>query len=200
MATPIEFYFDYSSPYSYLASESIEQLAGRYGRDVAYKPILLGAAFKIAGTGPVVDVPLKGEYSKRDMQRSARFAAVPFVLPDPFPIATVAAARAHIWLDETDPTRAPAFVHAVFREYFVAGRNIADSAVLAGVLRRIGADAEQALAAIQQAPIKERLRALVDSALARGVFGAPFIFVDGEPFWGHDRLAQVEKWLATGPF
>jgi 2-hydroxychromene-2-carboxylate isomerase len=200
MANPIEFYFDFSSPYSYLASEAIEPLAVRYGREVDYKPMLLGAAFKVAGTRPLTEVPLKGEYSKHDMERSARFAGVPFVLPDPFPIGAVAASRAVLWLGDTDARRARAFVHAAFREYFVAGRNIADTAVLAGVLRLVGADPEQVLAAIQQADIKERLKASVDAALARGVFGAPFLFVDGEPFWGNDRLAQVERWLATGPF
>jgi 2-hydroxychromene-2-carboxylate isomerase len=200
MATPIEFYFDFSSPYSYLASEAIEHLAARYGREVDFKPMLLGAAFKVAGTRPLTEVPLKGEYSKRDMQRSARFAGVPFVLPEPFPIGAVAASRCVIWLGDTDSQRARAFVHAAFREYFVAGRNIADTSVLADVLRQVGVDPELALAAIQQPEIKERLKTHVDAALARGVFGAPFIFVDAEPFWGHDRLAQVEQWLATGPF
>jgi 2-hydroxychromene-2-carboxylate isomerase len=200
MPNPIEFYFDFSSPYSYLASETIEPLAARYGREVDYKPILLGAAFKVAGTQPLVDVPLKGEYSKRDMQRSARFAGIAFALPVPFPIGAVAASRAYLWLSDADAARARAFLHATFREYFVAGRNIADNAVVADVLRQVGADPEPVLAAIQQTEIKQRLKALVDAALARGVFGAPFIFVDGEPFWGHDRFAQVERWLATGPF
>jgi 2-hydroxychromene-2-carboxylate isomerase len=200
MANPIEFYFDFSSPYSYLASEIIEPLATRYAREVDYKPMLLGAAFKVAGTRPLTEVPLKGEYSKRDMERSARLAGIAFALPEPFPIGAVAASRAYVWLSDTDPLRARAFLHATFREYFVAGRNIAESSVVTGVLRQVGADPEPVLAAIQQAEIKERLKALVDAALARGVFGAPFLFVDGEPFWGHDRLAQVERWLATGPF
>jgi len=200
MAAPIEFYFDFSSPYSYLASESIEALAARHGREVDYKPILLGAAFKISGMRPLPEVPLKGEYSRRDFERSARLAGLPFVLPDPFPISTVGAARAYLWLSDVEPARARAFVHAAFRAYFAEGRNISDSAVLAGVLRSIGVDADAALAAIQQPDIKERLKAQVDASLARGVFGAPFIFVDGEPFWGNDRLPQVERWLAGGPF
>jgi 2-hydroxychromene-2-carboxylate isomerase len=200
MGIPIEFFFDFSSPYSYLASEVIEPLAARYGREVDYKPVLLGAAFKVAGTRPLTEVPLKGEYSKRDMERSARFAGVPFVLPEAFPIGAVAASRALIWLADSDVRRARAFVHAAFREYFVAGRNIADNSVLAGVLRQVGADADQVLAAVQRPELKERLKAAVDAALARGVFGAPFLFVDGEPFWGHDRLVQVERWLASGPF
>jgi 2-hydroxychromene-2-carboxylate isomerase len=200
MAAPIEFYSDFSSPYSYLASEVIEPLAARYGREVEYKPMLLGIAFKVSGMRPLPDIPLKGEYSKRDFERSARFAAVPFVLPEPFPISTVGAARALLWLSDTNRARARAFVHSAFRAYFREGRNISDSPVLTDVLRQAGADPDQALAAIQQADIKERLKAAVDAALARGVFGAPFMFVDGEPFWGHDRLPQIERWLATGPF
>jgi 2-hydroxychromene-2-carboxylate isomerase len=200
MASPLEFFFDFSSPYSYLASEAIEPLAARYGRQVQYKPMLLGVAFKVSGMRPLPEVPLKGEYSRRDFERSARFAGVPFVMPDPFPISTVGAARALLWLNGTDPQRARAFVHAAFRTYFVAGRNLADNEVLADALRQAGVDPGQALQAIQQADVKERLKSEVDAALARGVFGAPFVFVDGEPFWGNDRLPQIERWLASGPF
>lgn len=200
MANPLEFYFDFSSPYSYLASEAIEPLAARYGRRVDYMPLLLGAAFRISGSKPLTDIPLKGEYSKRDFARSARFAGVPFVLPDPFPISTVGAARAYLWLGDSDRPRADAFLHAAFRAYFAQGRNISDPAVLAQVLREAGIDAAQALEAIQQPALKERLKLQVDTAVERGVFGAPFIFVDGEPFWGNDRLPQVERWLAAGPY
>jgi 2-hydroxychromene-2-carboxylate isomerase len=199
MPAPIEFYFDFSSPYSYLASEQIEALAARFGRSVDYKPILLGAAFKISGMKPLPEIPLKGEYCVRDFERSARFAGIPFVVPEPFPIATVGAARAYLWLADAEPERARAFVHAAFRAYFAQGRNIADTTVLGEVVRQVGADPAQALAAIQQLHIKDRLKALVDAAVARGIFGAPFIVVDGEPFWGNDRLPQIERWLEA-PF
>jgi 2-hydroxychromene-2-carboxylate isomerase len=200
MSAPIEFYFDFSSPYSYLASEQIEPLAARYGRTIDYRPVLLGAAFKASGMLPLVDIPLKGEYSKRDFDRSARFAGLQFVLPQPFPIGAVGASRAYLWLRDSDRERAHAFLHAAFRAYFAQGRNISESPVLAQVLQQVGVDPELALQAIQQPAVKEQLKALVDASLARGVFGAPFLFVDGEPFWGHDRLPQVERWLATGPF
>jgi 2-hydroxychromene-2-carboxylate isomerase len=200
MASPIEFYFDFSSPYSYLASETIEPLAARYGRRVEYKPVLLGAAFKVTGLRPLAEVPLKGEYCLRDFARSARFSGVPFTMPQPFPIGAVGAARIVLWLSESDRERADAFVHAAFRAYFAHGRNILEPAVLGELLHQIGVDSGQALQAIQQPALKERLKEQVDSAVARGVFGAPFIFVDGEPFWGQDRLPQIERWLATGPF
>jgi len=165
MPTPIEFFFDFSSPYSYLASEQIEPLAARYGRDVEYQPILLGAAFKQMGTKALIEVPMKGEYSQRDFARSARFAGVPFVLPQPFPIATVGAARSYLWLKKVDPPRARAFLHAAFRAYFAHGRNISETAVLAEVLRQVGVEPEQALQAIAQPAIKDELKALVEKKM-----------------------------------
>ena len=93
MKPPIDFYFDFSSPYGYLASHMIEKLAGKYGRAVKWRPMLLGAAFKTTGAAPLPTIPLKGDYAKRDFLRSARFYNVPFRLSDPFPICTVAACR-----------------------------------------------------------------------------------------------------------
>ncbi len=197
---PIEFYFDFSSPYSYLLSEQIEAVAGKYGRSVTYKPILLGAAFKVTGLGPLLAVPLKGEYSARDLARSARFAGISYRLPEPFPISTVAAARALLWLQSTGSAKSVPFVHQVFRAYFAQGRNVSEPAVLVEIAGELGIDPQALLAATQDAAIKERLRAAVDEAIARGVFGAPFVFVDGEPFWGNDRLPQIERWLQYGPF
>jgi len=94
MKAPLDFYFDFSSPYGYLASHKIDALAARHGRGVTWRPILLGAAFKASGVQPLVNVPLKGEYSKHDFLRSARFHNVPFRAPDPFPVSTVSACRA----------------------------------------------------------------------------------------------------------
>ena len=198
--SPIEFYFDFSSPYSYLASEQIERLAAKYGRKVAYKPMLLGAAFKTSGMAPLTDIPLKGDYSRRDFARSARYAGVPFNMPNPFPVATVTAARALLWVQQAHPERANDFVHALLRAYFVQGRNIGDAPVVAQVADELGLDTATMALAVQDPAVKDRLKRTVDEAIARGVFGAPFMFVDGEPFWGHDRLPQVERWLATGPF
>ena len=200
MPAPIEFYFDFSSPYSYLASEQIEALAKRHGRAVQFKPTLLGAIFRVLGGRPLTDLPVKGDYSRHDFERSARFVNVAFRMPQPFPIATVQAARACLVLQEERPELVPAYVHEAFRAYFSQGRNIAQSEVLRDVLDACGADADAVLEATAQPQVKDRLRAAVDASLARGVFGAPFIVVDGEPFWGNDRLPQIERWLASGPF
>lgn len=200
MADPIEFFFDFASPYSYLAAAQIEPLAARHGRSVEFKPILLGVAFKVSGQLPLVDVPLKGDYSRRDFERSARFAGVPFRMPSLFPMGTVNAARAMLWLQANDPSHATPFMHRAMRAYFTEDRNINEAAIIGEVAGTLGVDSARLVAGIQEPALKERLRAQVDSAVARGVFGAPYLFVDGEPFWGNDRLPHVERWLAQGPF
>jgi 2-hydroxychromene-2-carboxylate isomerase len=191
----IEVWFDFSSPYAYLLSEAIEPIAARYGRTVEYRPTLLGAVFKASGGAPLTELPMKGPYSKHDFERSARFHGVPFRLPSVFPISTVNAARAVLWLQHTDAARAAAFIHAAFRAYFVNDRNLSDPAVLAQVVREAGIDPDTLAQAVTSQPIKDKLKANVDESIARGVFGAPFVFIDGEPFWGHDRLPQIERWL-----
>ena len=200
MPAPIEFYFDFSSPYAYLASEKIEAIATKYGRTVAYKPTLLGVLFKSTRSAPLTEIPVKGTYSIRDFARSARFHGVPFNMPSPFPISTVNAARALLWLQGSGSAKAVSFVHKTFRTFFVDGRNINEPEVLADIADDLGIDKNALLAATQDPAIKDKLKTAVEESLARGVFGAPFIFVDGEPFWGSDRLPQIERWLERGPF
>ncbi len=200
MSSPIEFYFDFSSPYGYLASEKIDDLAARHGRKVKWRPILLGVVFKQTGGAPLTTLPLKGEYSLHDFSRSARFLDVPYTHPETFPINTMHAARAYYWLHEQDCEAARAFAHSVYRAYFRDGRDISDVAVVLELATRHGADRATLAEALNSAALKERLRAECDAALAKGVFGSPYISVDGEPFFGADRLPQIERWLAAGGF
>ncbi|MBL8422140.1 MAG: 2-hydroxychromene-2-carboxylate isomerase [Candidatus Accumulibacter phosphatis] len=200
MSSPIEFYFDFSSPYGYLASEKIDDLAARHGRKVKWRPILLGVVFKQTGGAPLTTLPLKGEYSLHDFSRSARFLDVSYTHPETFPINTMHAARAYYWLHDNDCETARAFAHSVYRAYFRDGRDIADLAVVLELATRHGADRATLAEALNSAALKERLKAECDAALAKGVFGSPYISVDGEPFFGADRLPQIERWLATGGF
>lgn len=200
MAEPLEFYFDFSSPYAYLASEQIDALAARYGRQVKWRPILLGVVFKATGGAPLTQTPLKGDYSRRDFDRSARFLGLPFRFPSKFPLPTQAAARAYYWLHQQDCAQARAFAHAVFRALFVHDQDISDMSVVTELAVQAGADPAALAAAIRSEEMKARLRQECDAAIARGVFGAPFIFIDDEPFWGADRLPQIERWLAEGGF
>jgi 2-hydroxychromene-2-carboxylate isomerase len=199
MSAPIDFYFDFSSPYGYLASEKIEAMAARHGRSVDWHPILLGIIFKQTGAAPLTMIPLKGEYSRRDMARSARFHGLTdFRMPSKFPIPSQAPARIVLWQKQQDAALAVAVVHALYRAFFVDDIDISAPEQAVAVAAGCGIDAAAARAAIDDPAIKDAVRAANDEAIARGVFGSPFIVVDGEPFWGTDRLDQVERWLATG--
>lgn len=200
MSEPIEFYFDFSSPYSYLASGLIDDLAAKYGRKVKWRPMLLGVVLQKTGQPLLVNVPLKGEYSMRDFSRSARYYGVPFKFPAKFPLSTVSAARAYYWLHGQDCLKARSFAQAVFRAYWGDGRDISDMAVVSDVAAGLGIDSAALAAGIGTPEIKERLKVETDTAIARGMCGAPYFVVDNEPFWGADRLPQIEKWLQTGGF
>lgn len=198
MPAPIQFYFDFSSPYGYLASTQIDALAAKYGRSVEWRPFLLGAVFKISGQKPLLDVPLKGAYAARDFARSARLFGVPFKMPETFPFAAVAAARAVYWLSDRDPDLSRRVAAAIYRAAFGEGRDITAPETVAEIAAPLGVARDELLAALQDPKVKDRLRAEVDAAVQNGVFGSPYIIVDGEPFWGSDRLHHVERWLQTG--
>ena len=198
MAQPIDFYFDFSSPYGYFASSRIDEIAARHGRTVHWRPILLGAIFKITGQQPLPTIPLKGSYAKHDLVRSARLLGVPFKLPSKFPIAGQAPSRAYYWIADRDAALARTAAQALYRAYFAEDRDISNPEVTANVAGKLGVSRDELIQAVNDAAVKERLRNEVDAAIERGVFGSPYIVIDGEPFWGADRLDQAEKWLATG--
>ncbi|MFA7292038.1 MAG: 2-hydroxychromene-2-carboxylate isomerase [Rhodocyclaceae bacterium] len=197
---PLEFYFDFSSPYGYLASERIDELAAKYGRKVKWRPVLLGVIFKSTGAAPLTTVPLKGDYSKLDFERSARFMRIPYNPPSRFPLPTQVAARAYYWLHERDCSMARAFAHAAYRALFVEDRDISSLDVVLDLAVDVGADRAALAEGVESPEIKERLKAEVAAALEKGVFGSPFILCDGEPFMGADRLPQLEARLAGKEF
>ena len=198
MANPIDFYFDFSSPYGYFASTQIDELAAKHGRTVTWRPILLGAVFKITGGQPLATIPLKNSYSAHDMARSARLLNVPFKLPTKFPVAGQAPSRAFYWVGDKDPALAKKLAHALYHAYFAEDRDISNPEVTSNVAAKIGLDKGELTQALNDPAVKERLRTEVDAAIERGVFGSPYIVIDGEPFWGADRLDQIGRWLATG--
>ena len=194
MSGAIDFYFDFSSPYGYLASTRIDELAQRHGRSVAWRPFLLGVAFKLTGQRALVEQPIRGPYHERDFARSARLLGVPFVLPAKFPFFALAASRAFYWLD--DSKQCVALAKAIFGAAFGEGRDVTPVSAVVEIAKHLGIEGlEQG---VELPETKAKLREATDEAISRGVFGSPFFIVDGEPFWGHDRLAQVERWLETG--
>ena len=199
MPAPIDFYFDFSSPYGFMASEKIDALAATHGRGVRWLPVLLGVVFKQTGAAPLTQIPLKGDYSRRDMVRSARYHGIAgFRMPTKFPIPSQAAARIVLWAGQQDAALAGRVVHALYRAYFVDDIDISDPDSAIGVVAKCGIDPAAARAAIDDPAIKDALRRSNEEAIAKGVFGSPYVVVDGEPFWGMDRLDQVQRWLATG--
>ncbi|MDY0881904.1 2-hydroxychromene-2-carboxylate isomerase [Dongia soli] len=198
MSREIEFWFDFSSPYAYFAALEIEALAARHQREVKWRPFLLGPAFSATGMQPLVQMPMRGDYAKHDWARLARRRGIPFALPASFPAATQIAARAFYWLEAEQPSLASRFVRAVFQAYFGEGREVHAPGEIVSLAARLGADAERLSTALQDPALKALLRAKTDEALARQIFGAPFIIVDGEAFWGSDRLGMVDEWLQRG--
>ena len=197
----IDFYVDFSSPYSYVASEWIEALAARHGRTVRWHAVLLGVTFQAAELKSPVSHPIKREYSLHDFERSARFAGVPFTLPEKFPVATQNAARVFWWLEETDPERAANWARHCLRAYFTRGTvDLSNGEHLKALATEFGLDAAEAERVWSEPRWKSRLKTACDDAIAQGVFGAPFFVIDGEPFWGNDRRDQIERWLAAGRF
>jgi 2-hydroxychromene-2-carboxylate isomerase/catechol 2,3-dioxygenase-like lactoylglutathione lyase family enzyme len=198
VAAPLEFWFDFSSPYGYLAAQRIEALAQRHGRSVDWRPMLLGVAFKAAGTAPLTDVPLKGPYSKRDFVRSARFHGIDeFRMPSRFPIPTQAAGRILLWAKSRDPASAAGVARALLRAYWVDDRDISNPDIAAAVAGTAGVDVGAARAVVDDPVWKEALKREVETGLARGVFGSPFVFADDEPFWGLDRFDQLDWFLGS---
>lgn len=194
-AAPITFYYEFSSPYAYIASERIEEMAARHRRPLVWKPFLLGAIFKQTGAGPLTQIPLKADYSKRDIERTARLHDVPFTWPPRFPFLSVAAARIVYWAGEA---RAPDLTHAFFRAAFARGEDLHRSETVLAVAEAAGLDPAAAEAATRDPAIKARLADETDAAIQAGVCGAPFFIVDGEPFWGCDRMEMLDRWLETG--
>ena len=207
-SSPVQFWFDFSSPYSYVASEWIEGLAARHGRTVSWHAMLLGVTFQAAELKSPMSHPLKREYSHRDFARSARFEGVPLTFPAKFPQPSQNPARVFWWLHDGDagrpgdPARAAAWAHAGLRAVFGGDgtTDLSDPEQLKAHAAAFGLDPAAAEAAWSDPLWKARLKAACDEAVGQGIFGAPMVAVDGEFFWGNDRKAQIERWLADGPF
>lgn len=193
MSRTLEFYFDYGSPYSYLADTQVEAIAGRTGATLVRKPMLLGGVFKATGNSSPAEQPLKSRWSAFDMPMWARHYGVPFQRNPHFPVNTLALMRgaAAAQIDGTFDVYHP----AMFRAMWVDGRNLNDIKEVAAVLTSAGLDAAHFGKRIQDQEVKDRLKTTTDEAVARGVFGAPTCFVGDMMFFGNDRLPFVEKAL-----
>jgi 2-hydroxychromene-2-carboxylate isomerase len=190
MARTLEFYFDYGSPYSYLADTQVEAIAQRTGATLQRKPMLLGGVFKATGNASPMTVALKSKWSAFDMPMWARHYGVPFNRNPHFPVNTLALMRgaAAAEIDGVFETYHP----AMYRAMWVDGRNLNDMNEVAAVLTTAGLDARKFGQRIQDQDVKDRLKETTEKAVERGVFGAPTCFVEDMMFFGNDRLPFVE--------
>jgi len=196
MPAEIDFFFDFSSSYSYVATPRVAELADKYDVTVNWKPFLLGVIFNALGHTPPPADSIKMRHARLDLERCAEIAGLPpFGFPKPFPFAAVTASRAFWHLHDTDPGKAVGWAKAVFNASFAEGRDCSSPEVLADIATGLGHDAEQLLAATATDSVKAKLKEVTGQAMERGVFGAPTFFVDGEMYWGGDRLVHVERHL-----
>ena len=198
--SPIEFWFDFLSPFGYLGSIQIEKLAAEHGREVVWRPTLLGVmVMNVMGLPAVPATPLKGPYSGRERDRNFGFFGVELnphgdgVLP-PLP-----AIRTFTWLNMTDPALAKRFGQALYRAHWSEATDVTTPEAVATFAKdRFDLDPDAVIAAIDDPAVKDALKASVGAALEAGVFGVPTFVVDGERFWGNERLPMIERLLATG--
>lgn len=196
---PIAFYFDIFSPFGYLASTQIEKIAARHGRDVDWRPVLVGiTVMKVMGMKPLVSYPLKGPYLQHDMERFAQLYDVPFRPHGLTGHNSLNAMRAFVWLKRQEPRMAIDFAKAMYARLWIEGKDITPPEACAEEARDLGFDTEALLAAIAGDDIKQELTRQVDDAIANGVFGVPFFIADGEKFFGNDHIWMMEHWLAHG--
>lgn len=200
MAAPIAFHFDFISPYGYFASLAIEAMAARHGREVDWRPMLLGVAvMKVMGLKPLLDTPLKGDYIRRDVLRHARRHRIPLgrdlhaSVGNPLPPA-----RAFYWVKQHYPQLQAPMAHALYHAFWAEGRDLSTPEAIAAIPLPAGIEPAALAEGAASDEASALLRNAVAASIAEGIFGSPTIVVDGEPFWGSDRLQEAETWLATG--
>jgi len=192
----VEFFFDYGSPYSYLADSRLDALAQRTGADVIYRPMLLGGVFKATGNqSPFVEpVEAKRQYFSLELRRCVRLLGVAFENNPHFPINTLSLMRAAYAARALEVFAA--FHAAIYPAFWARGLDLGKSEIIEGVLSEAGLDGKKILDLSVSDDIKAGLRVTTEEAVERGVFGAPTFFVDGEMFFGNDRMDLVENALA----
>lgn len=198
MQTPVLFWFDFGSPYAWLASAQLRGVAERIGRDFAWHAILLGVVFRQTGMAPLSQQGMRGAYARRDIARQAWRLGLPFATETVPEGTSLACARVFHALDLADPALAARFGEAALMAAFGHGERLDSIAAAQDLAARLGPAAREAATRAEGPAARAALRTATEEAIRRGVFGAPFFEADGEPFWGQDRLPMLEQWLRSG--
>ncbi|WP_370277899.1 2-hydroxychromene-2-carboxylate isomerase [Pontibacterium sp.] len=193
MSKTVDFYFDYISPASYIAFKRLHDICERTGATINYKPMLLGGIFKTTGNTSPVTIPAKWEWIQKDFARYAEYYGIPYQMNPHFIFSTVSAMRGAMWALEEGCIET--YSQAMYTAAWAGGKDLSNAEVMTEVLNQADFDAAQVMEAMTQPEIKQALISATGGAVERGVFGAPTMFVDGELYFGQDRLEWVERAL-----
>jgi 2-hydroxychromene-2-carboxylate isomerase len=186
MSRNLQFFYDLGSTYSYLASTQIEALAKRHSLMLEWKPFLIGGVFKATGNHAPATVAAKAPYLMKDVSRWARLYRIDLRMPSRFPLNTLLPMRV---LVAAPAEQVPELTHKLMRAYWVEDQNISSPEVLQALV------GSELLALCDTDEVKSKLRVNTEQAVAQGAFGAPTMYIDGEMFFGNDRLDLLEAWL-----
>ena len=195
MSSKVEFFFDVGSPTTYLAWTQLPGLCAHCGAELVYRPMLLGGVFQATGNASPATVPAKGRYMDADMARFARRYGVPLARNPFFPVNTLMLMRGATGAQLRAPERFQDYLRAVFHAMWVEPQNLNDPAIATAMLAAAGFEPAEVAGWIGDAEVKTALRATTEEAVARGVFGAPTMFVGDALFFGQDRLDFVREAL-----
>lgn len=197
MSDPIEFYFEYVSPYAFIAAKQIEEIGARHGREVVWRPVSLGHVWKAVNAtnvGPGA-IPQKSRYIMMDAGRSARIAGYAMAAPAVFPVDAKLARLAFYAISATDKELAKKFADGVFDKYWAKSEEITDAAHLKDLTDRLGIDAAILDSALTDPAAKAAMIASTEAAVESGAFGMPWFKVGDQVFWGADRVSHIDKYL-----
>ena len=193
MTKTVDFFYDFASPYSYLAATQIDAVCERQGAVARWRPFLLGAVFKETDNHSPVTIPAKAKYLPLDLEDWAKHYGIEMTMPAEFPINSVRANRAALVAEQHGLVKE--FSRALYEAYWVRGRNASDPEVIAESAERVGLEPANVLAGVERPEIKAKLKTNTAEALALGAFGAPTMVYEGRIYWGNDRLQILEDAL-----
>lgn len=198
-APPLDFYFDFISPYGWIGAEQVGTLARRFDRAVRWHPILLKmTVIEAMGLPPPLQTPLKGTYMRHDIGRSLRFHGLTLAPNARFSFSPLNAASAVLWAQMQAPERVEPLILSLYRAHWSEARDISVIDTVLDIVASVGLSHAAAADALGSDGHHYAPKAVTTDAMAAGVFGSPTLVIDGEAFWGADRFAMAEAWLQTG--
>lgn len=195
MSKTIEFFWDVGSPYTYMASTQIDELAKSWGAQLICRPFLLGGVFRDTGNQPPANIKIKGKYMLNDLSLWAKHYQVPFHFPEFFPVNSLLPMRVATVLHGT--AKESSYRHSIMNAYWVEGKDPSSPETIQSVLKSLDLNPKEILEMTQNPEIKQTLKNTTSEAVQRGAFGAPSFFIGEQMFWGNDRLQLMEAYLKS---